>query len=377
MVYHAGEEHAGKHFKCTRCGQLVQIPTDSRRSGEPEKEPSRQVSSALDVEALCAALNAPNTAPDDSGRRRAAEALGNIGDVRVVGPLCTALDDFSYRVRRAAAEALGKIGDASAVEPLLTAAIKHGDDDDFCRSVTEALARIGRRSDILPSLINALEASRKDTWNPTRKYTYGRVLQGLGWYPDNKNRVDIVTESWRLGVVLGFPEAIDPAVKALFESPGELESLIELRNTAPHSSLTLEIADLIVIASSYESRMKGYQFWNVDYSVEKSNAAVGELCRLVSPITTNILHLVKNKKTKEVHMSDDDGRSWIDRVSFGSQSVAAERELERRAIHLTIRKPISSIEVAVIDKKHDAGSIWNSRRSPRVNAFSARRFLEI
>lgn len=158
------------------------------------------------------------------------------------------------------------------------------------------------------------------------------TLHGVGWYPDKKQRVDIVARSWSLGEILEFPEAIDPVVKALFEKPSEYtkEGDSYLQNMVPRSSLTLEMANLIFIASSYESAMKGFQFWDRVYSVEKSDAAVLELCRLVSPITTNILHLVKHKKTRTIHMSDDDGRSWEDDVYFGSQRKRAESELERR-----------------------------------------------
>jgi len=54
-------------------------------------------------------------------RSSAANALGNIRDARVVGPLIEALKDKNSYVRMRAAEALGKIGDSRAVETLIKA----------------------------------------------------------------------------------------------------------------------------------------------------------------------------------------------------------------------------------------------------------------
>ena len=65
-------------------------------------------------------------------KKKAAEALGEIGDARAVEPLILALKDEYWEVRRRAAEALGEIGDARAVEPLKKAL------NDESRGVREA-----------------------------------------------------------------------------------------------------------------------------------------------------------------------------------------------------------------------------------------------
>jgi len=54
-------------------------------------------------------------------RRKAAYALGEIGDTRAVAPLIEALRDQDADLSCAAAYALGQIGDTRAVEPLITA----------------------------------------------------------------------------------------------------------------------------------------------------------------------------------------------------------------------------------------------------------------
>jgi HEAT repeat protein len=91
-----------------------------------------------DVEGLIKALGYRK---DDFVRRKAAEALGQVGDARAVGPLMAALQDSKAYVRKAAAGALGQIGDARAVEPLVAAL---NDRDRNVRSVAgHALDKMG------------------------------------------------------------------------------------------------------------------------------------------------------------------------------------------------------------------------------------------
>ncbi len=77
----------------------------------------------------------------------AVEALGNIGDVRAVEPLISALKDkdWGWGVREGAAEALGNIGDVRAVEPLV-AALKD-EYRDVREVAAEALDKIGWKPD--------------------------------------------------------------------------------------------------------------------------------------------------------------------------------------------------------------------------------------
>jgi HEAT repeat protein len=78
---------------------------------------------------------------DPKVRRRAAEALGTLGDVRAVEPLIAALQDGDKVVRRRAAEALGRLGDARAIEPLI--ATLQRKDSITRRQAHWALRRIG------------------------------------------------------------------------------------------------------------------------------------------------------------------------------------------------------------------------------------------
>ena len=90
-------------------------------------------------------------------RRDAAEALGQIGDARAVGPLIAALRDDISSVRQAAAEALGQIGDTSAVEPLI-AALRDAS-LGVRRAAADALGQIGDRRALEPLVAALREAS--------------------------------------------------------------------------------------------------------------------------------------------------------------------------------------------------------------------------
>ncbi len=109
-----------------------------------------------DMVGLIKALSYPR---DETIRKSAAVALGNLSDVRAVEPLIAALRDSDKAVRWAAAQALGKIGDARAVEPLI-AALR--DSDKAVRwEAAEVLGKIGDARAVEP-LIAALQDREND-----------------------------------------------------------------------------------------------------------------------------------------------------------------------------------------------------------------------
>jgi HEAT repeat protein len=73
-------------------------------------------------------------------RINAVQVLGEMEDIRAVGPLVAVLQDADWHVRESAVKALGEIKDTHAVEPLI-AALK--DQDGFVRnSAAKALGEI-------------------------------------------------------------------------------------------------------------------------------------------------------------------------------------------------------------------------------------------
>lgn len=78
---------------------------------------------------------------DSNYRRRAASALGDLGDRNAVEPLIQALGDNYLDVRRSVVDSLGEIGDSRAVEPLIR--LLNDSDWEVKNRTVEALGEIG------------------------------------------------------------------------------------------------------------------------------------------------------------------------------------------------------------------------------------------
>jgi HEAT repeat protein len=86
-------------------------------------------------------------------RRRAAEALGRIGDPRAVLPLLEALNCSDIYVRDSAVWALGELADLRAVSPLLT--LLQAETEQPYESLIESLGKLVQKVRSEPSLDNA------------------------------------------------------------------------------------------------------------------------------------------------------------------------------------------------------------------------------
>ena len=79
-------------------------------------------------------------------RRKAAEALGRIGDLRAVPSLLAALDCSDIYVRDAVTWALGELGDLRAVSPLLNL-LKSEEEKQPYEVLIEALGKLSRKTE--------------------------------------------------------------------------------------------------------------------------------------------------------------------------------------------------------------------------------------
>ncbi len=98
------------------------------------------MTTATTVAELIAALNDRSPAV----RKRAAETLGELEDVKAVEPLTRALKDRDADVRIHVALALGMIDDMSATAPL-TYALKDEEDETVKRALETALDMVKKR----------------------------------------------------------------------------------------------------------------------------------------------------------------------------------------------------------------------------------------
>jgi HEAT repeat protein len=122
-------------------------------------------------------------------RRAAIQALGQIGDARVIPTLLKVLNNKreNYRLRLAAAECLGKLGDPKATNTLVDVLIDERESSLYLReSAAKALGMLG---DIraLESLIEVLESKRgfRNKFNFLKE----QIIEALGHIGRPNNRV--------------------------------------------------------------------------------------------------------------------------------------------------------------------------------------------
>jgi hypothetical protein len=163
----------------------------------------------------------------------AAEALGELGDVRAVDPLMGALHHEDGRVRLLAVEALRTLGDARAVEPLITALQDHGFTEwesegagrpaiphEVCEAAAYALGELGDARAVEP-LIKVLQ---EDTKFPMRERVILALcklgdVRAVGALIDFLSDVSGIRPSVEEGTVVRYRES-DPQARS-FETMGD------------------------------------------------------------------------------------------------------------------------------------------------------------
>ncbi len=181
-------------------------------------------------------------------RRKAAKALGQIGDVRAADPLIVALKDNDYSVRKTAVDALVMLGDARAVEPLIAAlkdkstsvrlAIieslgKIGDvraveplvselkEEIMRQAAARALTKIGKPA--VELLIAALMDSNKGA-----RIAVVDVLDEIGWHPGKDvsgAAYWIIKEKWDEVTKIGVPAA-EPLITVLMDGDSSVHEIV-------------------------------------------------------------------------------------------------------------------------------------------------------
>ena len=96
------------------------------------------------------------------------------------------------------------------------------------------------------------------------------------------------------------------------------------------SILNDKIISWAVDASTYQHKYRGYQYDAGYILLDMSNNAILSLCNIRTPITSNILHMVAEKKDISITMSTGCSADWTERVSFQNQRDMALKELAAR-----------------------------------------------
>ncbi|MBN1564057.1 MAG: HEAT repeat domain-containing protein [Anaerolineae bacterium] len=168
-------------------------------------------------------------------RNNPADALGNLGDPRAIGPLHKALRIKRANVTKAtialirssAAEALANIGDP-AVPSLIEALNDQENEDEIRYHAAKALERLSHPASI-QALIHA-------TCHDTNEYVRYYAVQALSQIDDPRiltSLIDVLDDpnEWVRRAVaealgrLGDPEAIQPLIKALHDSNATIQRM--------------------------------------------------------------------------------------------------------------------------------------------------------
>jgi hypothetical protein len=132
---------------------------------------------------------------------------------------------------------------------------------------------------------------------------------------------------------MGVPDAIDPILQSLYMFPRNgIPDIYKraLSALVPTSTLTEEIVDLMVGASTYQHLYKGREHDPGYISLDISDKAITNLCFIKTSVTNNALHLVLQKKDISVTMDPGCYEPWQEQVSFSHQRDIARSELKSR-----------------------------------------------
>ncbi|WP_119071416.1 HEAT repeat domain-containing protein [Aggregatilinea lenta] len=176
-----------------------------------------------DVKGLIKALKHQGSGyPDQQVRRKAIDALAEIGDVRAVEPLIEMLKSGSEWYH--AIIALGKLREPRAAEPLLdklnNAIQESREEFNSYSQLAEALAQLGEARAVEPlvELLNNYDLGRGD------RERIADALEKLGWATDDTKRATLAVArmDWKLAAEFG-KEALPPLIAALKNSDRDVQ----------------------------------------------------------------------------------------------------------------------------------------------------------
>ncbi|MDP4091784.1 MAG: HEAT repeat domain-containing protein [Bacillota bacterium] len=239
---------------------------------------------------------------DSNIYKYASAALAALGKT-VIPPLIERLAYDSPIVRRNAAFTLEKFGEnALEAMPALEKALNDNDNGVVSNAIL-AIGSIGSAArPIAPKLLNI--------WK-------------------QRGNVNALTALCKMHE----PTVIDILLRNMFYAPhADTSSDIrgKLKEFIGYSLLSEEIIDWAIKASTYDHKYHGYSHDPGYITLEPSNDAIRSLCNIKSNVTSNILHIVAQKKDVSVHMSNGCGGEWSESVNFQEQRNIALSELQAR-----------------------------------------------
>jgi HEAT repeat protein len=250
--------------------------------------------------------------------------------------LLNALNHDNERVRGAAVEGLAKQENAPT-DTLISVALK-----DVSRDVrAAAINALGSNDDrtIVPVLVALLDDA---AW--MARTTAATALSKLGWTARSIQQqitLALACEDWNALARLRTGLLVDPLLRYLFRKlagiglPGgrffgtfrHVEDV--LLSSTGFSRINERWIKTIIYASGFERRsnQSGEHSW---VSIKMSDDAVLRLCRINSPVTSNVLHLISKKEDVTVYTTHEQGFTQAQTLVFQQQRDWALRALQKR-----------------------------------------------
>ena len=235
--------------------------------------------------------------------------LANLKDVRnriAAELLIQILKDDNINIRKPAVIMLGSLVDYDDQNVITDALIKALRDRHLREYAADSLAKIGTPK-AADALINTV--GKADSFN---------MAKSLGKTGDHR--------------------ACETVINWLFMKPlhmGKLSPKLSKSKRFPSfDPLFGDYTDIIISALTYKQSETGPSWTHRSWTYEKNDWAVRELCKIKTPISSNILHKVIQKRDIEVKVSYDDcefaEHTRHSTLNFESQREMAKMELEKR-----------------------------------------------
>lgn len=323
---------------------LAAGPSDEPGMRDCRKEAARVLGEMGDWRAVPVLVDALR---DDEVAEVAASALGRLDDPRSVAALAELGEAAAAPLARAlhetddpwAAVALARVADRESAEALAKQLAKG--DESVNERIVRALTK--RPPDVMPIVVPHIARGLNSPEARVRRFTHEQLRflgpraaaalpQLLEALPRTSAPGAVVRTLASMSPI-DDPQVVDPVLKRLFNYHDINHDAVRhgtlahfervLMDVVPVSSLSRELVTLILQAATDVHRTGTNRS-------EPSDKAIDCLCEVVSPVTSNILHLVTRKPDARVpdHSGIYGGQELIDDLSH--QRDRAKRELARR-----------------------------------------------
>jgi HEAT repeat protein len=267
-------------------------------------------------------------------RAGAASILGRMGDESTLPQLVEALGEQDTTAAHAVRSAI--VGFDVAALPFLIDSL--GRPDIRTRvNASQCVRALGPRA---ASAVAALASCLEENAPAELHLEAVRALTAIG--PEAQSALPAILPIWRSLKLddsmaafraLGDCRAVDPVLRYLYESPAardESKVRATLRALIPVSAVNEQFIEWAIRASGFEHKYRGYKYDAGFITLESSDEAIRSLCSVKLPISSNLLHLISNKKDISVRMDTGCSNPWDEAISFAGQRQTAKQELALR-----------------------------------------------